>query len=273
MTQLYLMSSHQSQQLALLRKYLSQNKVSKRLAMRCTRNATHALQENQRYMSEDSVVLLAMVSEPLRVELHFELYQVELAVHPFFRRYVEECPQVTSKVCHMAMSYALISCGDVIFSIGESLLRPKMYFVGGRGDLAYTACNGRVSELSAGNWISEATLWTTWVHRGTLTAAADGRICCLDAKQFQDTAGQFEHIDFDPALYAHDFLERLNDLGDEASDLQMPTDEAEAFSEAFASQALGVCDDPTVSRGSAQSRRGRKSFAESLTQARKTHFG
>merc|ERR1719502_549464 len=73
MTQWYIIGSQQSQSLTTLRRYLSQNGISKKLALRVQRNAKHALAEEQKHMPEEEVKLMMAVSEPLRVELHFEM--------------------------------------------------------------------------------------------------------------------------------------------------------------------------------------------------------
>merc|ERR1719450_1057199 len=109
MTQWYIIGSQQAQQLTVLRRYLSQNGISKKLALRVQRNAKHALAEQQKHMPESAVCLIKQVSEPLRVELHFEMYNPMLSVHPFFARYVEECPHVVRKVCHTAMQANQVS--------------------------------------------------------------------------------------------------------------------------------------------------------------------
>merc|ERR1712232_74849 len=128
-TRLQIISNQHAQQLSILRRFLSDNGVSNRLAVRVQRNARHALAQQQRYMQESSVELLKMVSEPLRMELHFEIYSPLLVKHPFFNQYIEECPHVMRKVCHKAIHIEPVYQGDVIFNAGECPNPPKMYFV------------------------------------------------------------------------------------------------------------------------------------------------
>merc|ERR1719272_462921 len=65
MTRLHILASHQSRQLSILRRYLIQNGISDKLAMRVQRNALHAISEQQRLMGEKHVELLQVISEPL----------------------------------------------------------------------------------------------------------------------------------------------------------------------------------------------------------------
>jgi hypothetical protein len=209
MTRLHIISSRQSQQLVSLRRYLTQNGLPGRLAMRVQRNAQHALMEKQRFMPEEEVELLNIVSEPLRVELHFELYALILQVHPFFRSFIEECPPVMRKICHSATSMCIVSCGDIIFNPGETPLQPKMYICCD-GKLRFISINGSVKFLHQKSWVSEAVLWTAWMHRGELRATTDSRLAMIDAKMFQDIASTFDYPDFDPRQYAALFVNHLN---------------------------------------------------------------
>ena len=100
MTQLHIIESRSAQQVSQLRRFLLKRRISQGLWLRVERNARHAIAVQVRARPERSVELLGMVSQPLLQELHFEIYSPLLSVHPFFKRYIEECPQVIRKVCH-----------------------------------------------------------------------------------------------------------------------------------------------------------------------------
>lgn len=215
MTQLNIIGSHTSQQLSSLRRYLHQHGISSKLAVRVQRNAQSQLAESARNMPESQVALLQVVSEPLRVEIHLEMYAPVLMVHPFFRRYITECQQVMRKVCHSATSLINISVGDTVFSHREIPSQPKMYLII-NGYLGYTRYldNGDAAEqeilIGDGQWCSEAALWTLWMHHGTLVAQSDVRFCVVDSHIFTHIVGQFSHGEFDPRKYAAKFVEMLN---------------------------------------------------------------
>lgn len=213
MTQLNIIGSQHSQQLAVLRQYLSIHGIPQRLMLRVQRNAQHAMRERERYMPEEGVELLQTVSEPLRIEIHFEMFAPALRMHPFFSSYISACPQVLSRVCHNAMSISLVSGGDVIFYSSEIPSPPRMYIVLS-GSLRYVTPSGDRVTVNEGEWVSEATLWTTWVHRGVLTAFRDCRLCILDAAKFQSIVTLFEHGNFDPRAYGGQFIQALNQCDD-----------------------------------------------------------
>lgn len=209
MTRLIVIGSQQSTQTALLRRYLLQNNISSGLAWRIQRNANFAMSEREKNMHESQIEMLQIVSGPLRVELHFEIYIPVLTRHRFFLRYTEECPQVMRKVCHGAVAHFQVSHGDVVFSFGENPSEPKVYFPKS-GELEYMKMDGSTSVVDNKMWVAEAVLWTSWTHRGQLTAMTDCQITVLKAKAFQDIVVEFEHHMFDPKTYASEFVADLN---------------------------------------------------------------
>jgi len=169
-------------------------------------------------MPEKDVELLALVSEPLLFELHFEMYANVFESHFFFARYKTECPSVMRKICHFATDMQLFSRGDVVFSVGEILKEPKAHIFH-EGKMRYVNMNGEVEEICTEQWITEQTLWTKWMHRGVLTALDDCRLYSLEASKFIDIVTQFEHMGFNPRAYAHAYVSDLNAMGDAFSDL------------------------------------------------------
>jgi len=209
MTQLAMLTNQQSKNLSVLRRYLSQIHVSRKLALRVQRNAQHALLEQTRSTPEKAVELLNLVSEPLRVELHFEMYSASMNVHPLFKTYSLECPQVMRKVCHHSTSVQLVSTGDVIFHAGEAPAQPKMYFILD-GRLDYEAYTGDVLVVEKDDWISEAALWCQWTHRGVLQAGSNCKLAVLDSLSFQQIASQFDHTGLNLGEYATRYVRQLN---------------------------------------------------------------
>jgi len=220
LSQLRNLSVREASQFGVLRRYLGENGISSTLSLRVRRNVQHALKEQNRSIAEDKVELLALVSEPLRMELHLEIYSRILSAHGFFGAYCEESPHTMGKVCHRAVAIAAFSMGDLIFDAGEISGRPKMYFVC-EGSLAYTAFSGETRSVLPGHWVSEGALWTQWMHRGSLAAAANCRLCELDAARFQEIASDARVCNFEPRTYAKQFVDYLNQLGRDADDLSV----------------------------------------------------
>jgi len=209
MTSLNLLTNRHSHQFAILRRFLLDKGITHGLATRIHHNARYALAQQERIIDEEHVDLLLRVSEPLRMELHFEMYIPVLSQHPFFSCYSFECPLTMHKMCHHATSMLQLSCGDIIFSVGEIPANPKVIFTVS-GILTYMHFSFGNTELPRGHWAAEANLWTAWMHVGTLRASVYGQICTLDSKQFQEIASQFDSVRFSPRQYAKCFVELLN---------------------------------------------------------------
>lgn len=220
LVQAHIIGGSQARQLATLRKYLKQNSISKNLTLRVQRSAKHAISGD---LSPDAVDLLAVVSEQLRLEMHFEMYSELFRSHPFFDQCIHVCAQVMRRLCHQATSTLLLDAGDVLFSKGEAPAEPKMYFFF-KGTLEYTPSMGDAIVLTERQWIAEAVLWLQWVHRGQLKAITDIKLAKLDARKFQDIMERFKEVfpsGFNPQVYAHDFADHLNNLAnpDQVNDL------------------------------------------------------
>merc|ERR1712176_322185 len=106
------------------------------MGMKVQRNAKHALVEQERNSEEANIELLQIISDPLMMELHYEIYMPVLAVHPWFRCYNEVNPACLRKVCHTAVSLLSVSKGDIIFHDLETPNNPQMLFVI-KGQLEY----------------------------------------------------------------------------------------------------------------------------------------
>jgi len=220
LTQQYIIGGSGARQLATLKRYLKQNNVSKVITKRVCRNAKHAISGD---LTPESVELLHVISEPLKIELSFDMYSQVLMWHPFFLECLQHVGPMMRPVCNRAMSMLLLSSTDVIFNLGEEPQEPKMYIVV-NGTLEYTDQYGEVTMVGERRCLSEAALWTTWKHRGTLTAASDAKLAMLDVQGFIDISQRFMRKS-DAGIkivdYAVQFVRDLNKM-EEKNDLGMP---------------------------------------------------
>merc|ERR1712050_4194 len=162
-----MVTMQQLTQFATLRSYLNANGISQSLSFRIHRSAQGALDDRRKNRPETSVELLKLVSEPLKVELHHEIYSVSLICHPFFYYYDLACQVPMRQICHSAVIRKRLTHGDLLFTSGETPEHPHMFFLVA-GELSYTQDNMRERAVHIGSWACEASLWTTWVHHGTM---------------------------------------------------------------------------------------------------------
>jgi len=215
MTRLQVIASKRSKAFVSLNRFLHDYGISRELASRVQRNARHALREQNRYTPEGSVELMALISDPLRVEIHYEVYSPVLMTHPFFHLYNMVNPVAVRNICHSAVDSMLISRGDFVFAESEPPVRPRMYFIVS-GKLEYTPGAQDterllVQDLLPRQWVAEAVLWTRWVHMGSLQAPTECRLASLDAERFAAIMSTF------PSQHGHRYAKKFVETLNEAS--------------------------------------------------------
>merc|ERR1712232_82445 len=87
MTQLYILGNQLNQRLCVMHRFLDAHSISKSLRLRIARNAQHTLRTRLRETPEEALGLMELVSQPLRIELHFEMHYPLLGRHPFFESF------------------------------------------------------------------------------------------------------------------------------------------------------------------------------------------
>lgn len=209
MTRFIMISSQHSAQLAQLRRYLVSSGISRPLALRVQRNAQHVMMERKQNVPEESVDLLKVISEPLRVEIHFEIFSSTLMTHPFFADFHEIDPPGIRKACHECVSLVSLSVGDVLFAEGETPTNPRLFFMKGGTTHYMQESQSEPQSVQHPQWMCEPVLWTTWTHCGTLRAASESRLLALDAERFQAIcSGSHDgHI----RRYAEEYVSALNE--------------------------------------------------------------
>ena len=76
-----------------------------------------------------------------------------------------------------------------------------MYFID-TGSLAYLASKvlqwsdpaRKIVLLSTGRCVSEACLWMSWVHRGSMMAVVECTVGTLDAKKFEEVSASYPAV-------------------------------------------------------------------------------
>lgn len=210
MTRLQIILSEQTSKLAVLRRFLMDHHISRPLAVRVQRNAQFAMAEQKRKAPESSVELLSMISQPVLVEVHFEIHSKVVLNHPFMNSYNDVNPAGMRRVCHSAISMLSLHTKDMLFTDLEHPDHPKMFYVLS-GRLMYTTSKGDPQLIEHGCWICEANMWTRWTHCGTLRAVCECRLLVVDSIKFQDIISSFptDHA----GLYAQEFVDWLNMVG------------------------------------------------------------
>jgi len=195
-------------------------------------------------VQKEDVKLLNLLSEPLALELNHEIHKATLISHPLFHLLDFEFPSLARRISNKALAQVSFARDDVVFDTGikadglyfvrKGVLRysiggEKMSTSVGRGDSASKRWNDEHGPVSRSNTlattvqtsegrfvllpsqiVSEAALWTDWVHVGSLRAITGTNLVKIDRKKFLEVC---EHLPESlPFLseYAVKFVETLN---------------------------------------------------------------
>jgi len=212
MTRLSIIASRRAAEFKELNTYLHERGISRSLQSRVILNAQHAIAEQEAHIPEESVKLLEDVSEPLRRELHFEIYADHLSVHPLFDL-LRHRSQEMKRICHDAVFPVLVSENEVIFSVDEVPSEPPHMIFLEKGLLKYQLDGEAIQDVRPGQWIAEQVLWTDWVYQGTLRSVTPCRLLMLNSVVFQQivsTKFMQGTLSFEVTKYAAGFLKMLN---------------------------------------------------------------
>jgi hypothetical protein len=168
----------------LLRRYLSQMKISKDLSRRMTRYLEYRVSMQDRQVQVAKVSILGQLSDTLKGELAHELHAPCLRSHKFFKHLSEEFDMVSYNICQSSLRANPLATGDLAFSAGEEGTRA---FIVKDGHFEYTF--GRTGgvlrpPLENNEWIAEAVLWTRWRYRGACVASVPSELLSLEATAF-----------------------------------------------------------------------------------------
>eukprot|EP00439_Symbiodinium_sp_Y106_P038540 s2326_g4.t1 len=201
-----------------LEDFMQSRKFSSDLTKRVRRYLDQRLAEKRSQPEEGDIELLQRLSEPLRMEVHFEMHRPTLTKHPLFHAYWKTNKPAMMKLCHTALKTMQLSEHDFLFTQGEKA--KSMYFVTS-GCLLYTRVinglkkekkvkphlGGYVTAENKPTFISEMVLWCPWSHCGSMQATTDcktpgGKILCLDPSKLYDVVQQAKICQHEVCSYA-----------------------------------------------------------------------
>jgi hypothetical protein len=187
--------------------------VSRKTAIRVQRYLEYAFHRHRQRVQEKHVELLALLSEPLRVELTCEVFSRHVAGHPLFKRETGMAHYVSR-----AVRAASLARADVAFRCGQEA--SEVVFVA-TGELDYTLgdlVGGQESDfhmnashyVAEGEWICEPVLWTAWIHLGDARSTTFTHLILLDAERFTKVIRANRLAWGAARRYAEKFVHKLN---------------------------------------------------------------
>lgn len=199
----------------MVQKFLSRHPISSSMSIRVRRHADRSQPQQGRDASADH---FRRLSTDLMVDLLEEMRVPVLSIHPFFATLRATHPHLVGELCHEALLPMLRSPNHFVFGTGDAC--SHMYIIIS-GHVQYSAnvqrdaaLGGAVQQvrrtLHGGQWLSEAALWTGWIHRGETRVITETLLFALDATQFAKVISSHKSAHAFAAAYARKFVEGLN---------------------------------------------------------------
>jgi len=232
MTALRSMRADTKKQFWMLRRYLNSKKISYATRSRIIKFLEFQSAKRQAEVSQESIEILDMLSVPLQNLLQYELRKQYMEAHPFFAYLQEHMRPVMIRLCSRVLKFVPFAPEDVVFRSGEE--STAMYVVQS-GDVEYHAKTGsgrapKRLEVGSNGWISEASLWTMWWHRGQCTARSASSIGLIKPDEFVEIAKVHTASWNFCRMYAALFVENLSRLEvDDQNDMPWKLEDLQGF--------------------------------------------
>lgn len=196
-------------------KFLQENRVSLDLSSRIQSVviAQHIKQSKASLIHEPTVSLLKLLPRSLKEEMHAEIYQPVITMHPFFKELESQHEVTLVKICDMAMSQQSLGPGEELFAYGKEA--EQVYFLVS-GSLVYSEgpspSQDISAELSKGAWCCDHVLWVRWQHRGQMMSPQQHcRLANLSASSFLTIVGKSIFVRSMCARFAECYLAAITD--------------------------------------------------------------
>eukprot|EP00929_Paragymnodinium_shiwhaense_P034618 TRINITY_DN18809_c0_g1_i2.p1 TRINITY_DN18809_c0_g1~~TRINITY_DN18809_c0_g1_i2.p1 ORF type:complete len:781 (-),score=153.24 TRINITY_DN18809_c0_g1_i2:14-2356(-) len=201
-------------QFLMLRKFISDNNISADLSARLTRYIELVGTFHKKKVQPEKVALLRLLSGPLNVELHQELYMPYLVKVPFLEHFNGRSASAMSQLCFSAVQDFSLSKGDELFTSGTRSNGKLMVL--NNGTLFYHRARGklktrRVVMLQKGQYFCESVLWVPWVHQGVMKTLVESEIIALDAQRFMEVTVTYSIAYQTACEHARDHVQELQE--------------------------------------------------------------
>lgn len=209
--QLNKMTSKLDRDLWVLRKFCQQERISRALTVRMKRYVDLVMIPNFYKLHQADVVLLPKLSEHLRAELNKELVSQILCIHPFFENMRTSHDGVMNSISNNCISSMTLASGDVAFGSGQEAHSMLLVSEGILDFIAVSADKDEAPEqVEKGCWVSEAVLWTKWIHQGQMQASVESTSMLVNSAKLRAELLRNGPVMAFVRKYGQEFVKRLN---------------------------------------------------------------
>jgi len=202
-----------TEKLRTLRKYLQENAVPPRLAVRVLRQVTERMSA-KKLLTEDAVLALDMLSTGLRGELHASICKPTLTSHQLIALFNSIDLVWTNRVTQTCIEMVYLTKADSLFFPGMAATGTYKV-IQGRALYLQTPDTSLVAEavevqVDSSDWLSEGALWCDWLHVGTTECPdASCKVLGVRTVEFGTLARNHPQIKVIACEYGRQFMKRV----------------------------------------------------------------
>mmetsp|Transcript_48812 Transcript_48812/g.128722 ORF Transcript_48812/g.128722 Transcript_48812/m.128722 type:complete len:956 (+) Transcript_48812:190-3057(+) len=204
----------------LLRRYLSERRISAGLVLRvCHYSQVYQRSQGgmERKTGEDKVEALKILPASMRQEIRWEAFSPSILAHPLFFQYNIATPTGMREVCSRCLSEVSLAVVQELFTQPKAV-KQMLFVLEGALKYTYPANLYSMAEQEVGKhqWACEVAIWAEKVDLyGPFVATCCCDILLLGVQEFQSIARLYPSSFLGLACYAERFIEHVMEVGKE----------------------------------------------------------
>jgi len=207
-TQLRQHARERFHQANLVRRYFLENGVSLQLGSRINVFLRKHHYKRQRRALECDIEAFKVLPDSMLYELRYEVHKPTLSWHPLFSQLNSSSSCFLFDVCFSAVKVQVCKFGDELFYVGK-MATHMLFVTGGHCDYYFMGDHSHGIVVHRQSWLSEAALWSSWVHRGQLLANRHCDLLLVEAEVIHRLYTNEVQQRVQCAAYAQGFVERM----------------------------------------------------------------
>jgi len=211
-----MMQKDKNHKIRTLRQYLRENDVDPTVALPVQKQVVQRLAQREK-LEEKDVPALSLLSVALRTSLRFAIQKPPLMHHPMFRLWIGIDEVMMQRVCMRAVTFVQLRQKDDLFTAGSSA---ETAYTLTDGELCYTQDPdssaveyAESTTVFPGRWLSEAALWSEWIHVGRAEAVVPSQVLEIHAQSLLESVSRDMIISDLAAEYCKHFCRRVVSAG------------------------------------------------------------
>eukprot|EP00929_Paragymnodinium_shiwhaense_P078149 TRINITY_DN4045_c0_g1_i3.p1 TRINITY_DN4045_c0_g1~~TRINITY_DN4045_c0_g1_i3.p1 ORF type:complete len:1133 (+),score=295.61 TRINITY_DN4045_c0_g1_i3:119-3517(+) len=208
--------AERSKKFWMLRRYLKEAHVPMALSIRIQQFIENEYNNQESFLQEGNVEVLALISNDLRAELQVAICEPRLCGHPLMLLVATADYPTMLRICNKACQRTAVGRHETLFQAAEEANCVSFVCDGTMRYAITIPARGETeamhvsADVVAGMWVGEATMWTQWFYLGELTAVTACEVVAVDVLEFHASIPFKGDLQREVLQYAKSFITSLN---------------------------------------------------------------